>query len=148
MAAIFLALSNTDLFKSGSSASSLVSIPKLDALVNAQGLALYTDVSVQLGETIQYFLTFDDVTKYIHFGKGLSSITVNGMMFMDCNGSIPSLDKFFSKAISQLRGTPQKLVVGSTVFTVVMSNSALTVMAEPDTMAQFQITFSVIDHSL
>ena len=148
MAAVFITLQGNDVFKSAGSASSLITIPSLDGIVGREGLAIYTDVSVQIGETIQYFMTFDDVIKFIHFGKGIGNITANGMMFCDKDGDLPSLKKFFSSAISELRGKDVQVVVGTTTFTAVMTAAQVNVLSEPDTMAQFQVNFSIVNHTL
>ena len=87
MAAIFMNLSKSDFFHSGGSANPIF-IPRVEDLVSDHGfLALYTQVSVQLPETIQYFLTFDDVIKVIHFGKGVGSIVAEGIMYLQVIGT-------------------------------------------------------------
>ena len=137
-----------DVFKRGTGgASSILSIPILDGILGAGGLAVYSDVTLQLGETIQYFLTFDDVIKYIHFGKGVGNITVSGALFSDCSQNLPGAEKYL-QAFSGLRGTTQQVTLGNKTFTVVVSNANLTMLAEPDFMGSFQMSFSVVDHQL
>jgi hypothetical protein len=111
------------------------------------GLAIYDTVSYQLNETIQYFLTFDDVVKFIHFGKGVGSLVANGLMFSDCDGEIIGLKKF-EKAITDLRGKEQKITIGSAEFTAIMTSVQITITSDPDTMAHFTFNFSIVDHSL
>ena len=87
MPAHFFTYSGGDLFKtSGGGGAYLVRIPQIDSLIGTNGLAVYTNGTLQLSETLQYFLTFDDVVKYIHFGKGVGSVTVEGIMFSNCFG--------------------------------------------------------------
>ena len=148
MAATFITLQGNDVFKATGSASHLINIPSLDDIVGKSGLAIYTDVSVQIGETIQYFMTFDDVIKFIHFGKGIGQIGVSGILFSDCQGQMPGLQQFFSTAISQLRGKPTDITVGGTTFTTTMTTAQVNIVAEPDTMAQFQVSFSIVNHTL
>ena len=148
MAATYYTAQGGDLFKRETGgASSLVSVPALDGLIGESGLAIYSDVTVQLGETLQYFLTFDDVIKFIWFGKGLGNITVNGVLFSDCSGALPGMSQYFS-AFSSLRGQSTEITVGEQTFTAVVSNANLSIMAEPDTMAQFQLVFSIVNHQL
>jgi hypothetical protein len=150
MSASFITLSDKDLFKSGSGAAShMIKIPEVDNVVDISGggLALYDSVALHSGETIQYFLTFDDVIKYIHFGKALGTIIVEGTMFSNCKGELPGL-KLFHQAISKLRGVQQEIVLGEKTFTVVMSNSNVNIQGDPLTHAKFTFNFSVIDHDL
>jgi hypothetical protein len=148
MAATFYSAGGNDLFKRQTGgASSVLTIPTLDGIVGSSGLAIYSDVTLQLGETIQYFLTFDDVIKYVHFGKGVGNITVNGILFSDCSGSMPGASRFL-QAFSSLRGKSQQITLGGQTFTVVVTNCNLTLVAEPDFMANFQMVFSVVDHQL
>ena len=148
MPAAFFSLTRNDVFKQGvGGAQSLISVPNVDDIVQQEGLAIYNSVSLQLGETIQYFLTFDDVIKFIHFGKGVGTLTVEGLILMGCNGQMPGLKKIKS-AISALRGKPQKIDVGGIVAAAVMTSVQINLTSEPDTMAQFVFTFSVVNHLL
>jgi hypothetical protein len=141
-------MQDKDLFKSGvGGASSLVHIPSVEDIVGSAGLAMYDSVSVQLNETIQYFLTFDDVVKYIHFGKGLGSVQVEGTMFSDCKGTLPGLSKF-QKAIGALRGKAVDLVIGTISMTAVMASVNMQLVGDPDTTAKFVFSFTVVNHQL
>lgn len=147
MGAAFVSLKGGDVFKNTPGASHLIKVPKIDGILGKSGLALYTQVSVQLGETLQYFLTFDDVIKFIHFGKGLGNITAEGILFSNCSGDIPGMPQFF-QAFSGLRGKKETITVGGTAFTVVISSASVTAIGDPDTMAYFQAVFSIVDHQL
>ena len=108
---------------------------------------MYTDVTLQLGETLQYFLTFDDVIKFIHFGKGLGNVTANGILYSNCESDIVGLPKLLG-AIGDLRGKETSIVIGGKVFVSVLSSASVSIMGEPDTMANFQVVFSVVNHEL
>jgi len=147
MAATFFNLNKNDVFKSGGSADHLIKVPKVDDLISQSGLAIYTEVGVQIGETLQYFLTFDDVIKFIHFGKGLGTVTASGIMFSDCDGDIPGLRRF-SSAISGLRGKEQKINIGNMTLTGILTGAQVSIVSEPDTMAQFSFNFAIVNHTL
>lgn len=147
MGAVFVTVQGGDIFKGVPGISHLIKVPKIDDILGQSGLALYTQVSVQLGETLQYFLTFDDVIKFIHFGKGLGNIVADGIMFSERNGDLPGLPQFF-QAFSSLRGKKETITVGGEAFTVVIASASITAIGEPDTMAYFQAVFSIVDHQL
>jgi hypothetical protein len=147
MSATFVTLTQEDLFKSGGSATSLISIPQVDSIVGKSGLAIYNTVTMQLNETIQYFLTFDDVIKFIHFGKGLGSIAAEGILYSDCDGNLPGMGKL-KGAISGLRGKEQEVTIGPITVTAIMTSVQLSITSEPDTMAPFVFNFSIVNHHL
>jgi len=147
MPATFFSLSSEDIFKSGGSASHLVNIPFVDDIVGVGGLAVYDNVSVQLGETIQYFLTFDDIIKFIHFGKVVGAVTVEGTMYSDCSGMVPGIYGF-AAAIAATRGKPQYLTIGTVTVTAILTNSQMTITSQPDTMGHFIFNYAVVDHAL
>jgi hypothetical protein len=155
MPGVFINLTDKDIFKSGGRAQHLVRIPKVDEIVSStsggnQGAALYNNVSMQLGETMQFFLTFDDVIKFIHFGKALGSVTVEGTIFCDCQNNLPKL-KQLAKAITALRGKEQTILLGEggiISMTAVMTSVQLSIVGDPSTMANFVFNFAVVDHLL
>jgi hypothetical protein len=148
MPAHFFTYSGGDLFRtSGGGGAYLVSIPLVNSLIGPGGLAVYTNVTLQLSETLQYFLTFDDVVKYIHFGKGVGSVTVEGIMFSDCSGDVPGAKKF-SSIYSGLRGRTTQISVGGTTVRAVLTTGTISIISEPDTMAQFSFSFAIVDHQL
>jgi hypothetical protein len=147
MAAIFINNTKSDLFHSGGTANPIY-IPKIEDLVSENSmLALYTQVSTVLNETIQYFLTFDDVIKVIHFGKGLGTITAEGIMYSDCDGELPGFDAF-KQAISDLRGEVVEAVIGPMTLTVIMTSAQVTLVPDPITMGHFTFSFSIVNHDL
>lgn len=147
MPAAYFALQRGDMFKNAGNAQHLVKIPEIDAVMGAGALALYTSVSLRLGETIQYFLTFDDVIKFIHFGKGVGTLSVEGLLLCDIDGDLPGIHKYY-KAIGKLRGESVTATVGPVTMTVVMTDVQNTIMSDPDTMSQFTVNFSVVNHNL
>jgi hypothetical protein len=150
MPATFVTLQKNDVFKSGGAADHLVKIPSIDGIdgiIGSSNLAVYNQVSATINETLQFFLTFDDIIKYIHFGKGLGSVTVEGTLFCDCTGNVPGLSKI-SQAITSLRGQRVEIVIGSMTLQAVMTSTQVTVVGEPDTMATFVVNFTVVDHQL
>jgi hypothetical protein len=72
---------------------------------------------------------------------------VSGILFSDCSSDIVGLPKMMG-AISALRGQETKITFGSKVFTSVLSNVNISIIGEPDTMANFQAVFSVVNHDL
>ena len=127
--------------------SNPIRIDFLDAIVGQSGLAIYTEVSAQLNETIQFFLTFDDIVKYFHFGKGLGNITIAGIIFMNCSGEMPGITQFFSQ-LGQNRGQLLTISIGATWFQGVISSATIDVVGDPDTMANFSITLAMTNHGL
>ncbi len=147
MPAAFFILQKNDIFKSVGAAQHLIKIPKVEDIIGAENIAIYNSASITLNETIQYFMSFDDVIKFIHFGKGLGTLAVDGAMFSDKDGGLPGFKKYIA-AVSELRGKEQDIVLGDKTFTVVMTNSQFSIMSEPDTMAQFSFNFAIVNHDL
>jgi hypothetical protein len=145
MPAAFVTLTRSDIFRSGGAVSHLISIPKIDSIIGQEGLGIYNSASVQLAETLQYFLTFDDVIKFIHFGRGLGSINIDGTLFCNDTGTIPGAAKFI-QAITALRGQPQDFSFGPLVLTGILTNIQYTIVSEPDTMVHFVVNFAIVNH--
>jgi hypothetical protein len=147
MSAVLVTLSSSDLFKSGGGSDHLISISGVNDIVGDSGLAIYNSVSVRLNETIQYFLTFDDVIKAIHFGKGVGSILAEGTMFSTCSGDVPGMSKF-SSAFTNLRGKVTQATIGGMAFQVMVTDAQVQIIGDPDTMAMFSFSFAILDHNL
>lgn len=148
MAAIFYRPSITDntLFKSGMQVNLAVRIPFLDGVVGGRGFSVVNEVTIQNRDTIQYFLTFDDLISYFYFGKGLGSISISGTMFSDCSGDFPGIGLFNNK-IASVRGTTQNVSFGNAVFAGVVSSFTVRASGE-ENLVDFNIQMDVIDHSL
>lgn len=148
MPASLISSAGGDIFNSGGGGgSAMISIPGVDGIVSGGGLAVYDSVSMQINDTIQYFLTFDDAIKFIFFGKGVGTVTAEGTMYCTCEGAIPALGKWAS-AVGTCRGKPTTATIGGAGATIVLTSAQVNVMSEPDTMAKFIFTFAVIDHQL
>jgi len=146
MAAVFVNFSSskTDLFKfGGSGATGLVQIAALDELINKANLAIYTGVSVSINQTVQYLLTFGDIIRFINFGKGLGSITITGIIFTGCDSKFSKNANFF-KTLAPLRGQALAVsMLGYACKAVLISVNA-ELVAEPDTMLNFSLTFNIV----
>jgi hypothetical protein len=151
MAAIFYIPTTNEntLFKNNMQVNTAVSVPFLFDLVGPLGFLIVSEVTVQNRDTIQYFLTFDDLISYFYFGKGLGTISINGLMFSDCNGYFRGLN-MFNNMISRIRGSVQNISFGNAVFSGVIS--AFTMRASADegmnNAIEFNLQLDVIDHSL
>lgn len=148
MPASFITFPGNDLFGSGGSASHLVKIPAVDGVIGKAGLAIYDTVTFKFNDTIQYFLTFDDVIKYIFFGKGVGDIGVSGTLYCNQSGDLPGLNQL-GGAIAKLRGKDVKLQLGSITVTAVLTSAEVSASSESlDTTGHFNFNFAMIDHSL
>ena len=148
MAAVFIANDRDGIFQQGFSTAPFVSIDALDSLVGAESnLIIYTDIAVQTNEVVQYFLTFDDVIRYIHFGKGLGSLVVNGLMFSDCDSSVPGTTQFYTM-IRQYRGKKVTLSMGSFTCSAILNVSSASIVGEPDTMVNFSLQLAIVESNL
>lgn len=147
MSAYLATSTKNDLYKSGGTADHLIRISGVDDIIGEEGLAIYNTITGKINDTLQYFLTYDDVIKVVWFGKGVGSITAEGTMFSDCDGDIPGINKFHS-AIADLRGTVSSAVIGSLHFDVMITDASLAVSGDPDTLANFQITMAVLNHNM
>jgi hypothetical protein len=119
----------------------------LDALEAENLVSIITDIQINLRDTNQFFMSFDDKIHHYHFGKGLGSIAVQGLILPNCDGELPGVDRLFQN-IGLMRGTDHELSIANTTFTVVFVDSTITYSGDPMTNAVFQINFAVIDHSL
>lgn len=148
MAAIFYNLGDDKvIFKGGFTVNTSVRIPFLNNLIGANALTIITSVSVQNNDTIQFFLTFDDLISYFYFGKGLGNITVSGKIFSSCDGSMPGIDIFYNQ-VGAFRGRTVAISFGNAVFSGVITSFSTGAQADPDNTVDFSITLNVINHSL
>jgi hypothetical protein len=143
MGAYFYSYNNNDVFQTTQSDGSIIQIDFLNSVVTNANLIMYTSVGIQTSEIIQYFLTFDDVIDYFHFGKGLGTVIATGIIFADKNQNLPGVNALYS-AFGSVRGKTVKVSLGSYGATAVVVSSSVDVVGEPDTMAQFTITLNII----
>jgi hypothetical protein len=136
------------IFGKGGGAQGLVFIPEVDGIVGAAGnLAVYDSVSIQINDTIQFFLTFDDVVKYVFFGKGIGSVVAEGTMYSLCGGGIPGL-KACAGAVGALRGQKVNVSLGGFAVSAIFTSAQVSVISEPDIMGRFVFNLSAIDHHM
>lgn len=136
-----------DLFQTGGSADHIITVPALNAIANSQdGLIIFNTVSAKLSETIQYFLTFDDVIKVIHFGKAVGALSVEGTAFCNKQGDIPGINRLVS-AFYSLRGKVLPAALKGIGLQVIMTDAQINIVGHPDTLADFSFQFSVVDHT-
>jgi hypothetical protein len=144
MAAIFHTYSN-NVFKLRGSSSGLVSVGSFDSAADSEGmLTMYTDVDVHLVEVTQFFLTFADQIRYIHFGKGVGTVTVRGVCFSKCSGELPGASAFYSIVQGQ-RGKRTDISVADYKCGAVLVDVQTNLTAEPDTMMNYTLTFNIVE---
>lgn len=144
MPAFYFKGGGNDMFAQGGGAQ-IVKIPAVDDIVGGSGLAVYSNVSFQVNETLQYFLAFDDVIKFIHFGKGVGNVTAEGILYCDCSGGLPGLSRATS-AIGSLRGKLVELTLGGYTVAGIFTSATITAMADQDTFGQFSFSFAIVNH--
>ena len=157
MAAIFYDTGKAgDIFRSNMQAPDIVQIDFLQSLLTTpqlqSAMIVLSNVEVSNNETVQFFMTFDDVVQYFYFGKGIGQITVNGTIFSNfdsgCNEQMPGIQLLY-KAIGTVRG--QKVLVsfgtGGPTFQGVITSFRTSLSPEPVLVADFSISISVVDHS-
>jgi len=148
MAAIFYSYTPAnDLFLDGVVFKSPIGLGALSSISGEEAFSIVTDVGVTTMETTQFFLTFDDLISYLHFGKGVGQMTVSGLMFYDCQGNLPGAAKLY-RAVGSNRGKNVTISIGGTSFTGPLVTSQSNVVSEPDTILQFTITMNMIRHSM
>lgn len=149
MAAVFVDISpGRSLFKGDVSVVSAVGIDFMNGFVGPDTMAIITSVSTNNTETIQYFLSFDDVINYFYFGKGLGSLTISGLIFSDCYGRMGGVDSLYFDAIGKARGKVVSVSIGRAVFRCVIQNFTTEVQVQDTYLTAFSINLSIIDHNL
>jgi hypothetical protein len=145
MPAFYFNSNGSEIFRQGGGAQ-IVKIPAVDSIVGSGGLAVYSQVTFQVNETLQYFLAFDDVIKFIHFGKAVGNVTAEGILYCDCSGNLPGLSRATS-AIGTLRGKAVKLTLGAYTVTGILTSATISALADQDTFGQFAFNFAIVNHS-
>src|ERR1700733_11447406 len=103
MAAIFYdpGTGNT-VFRGNMKAPEVVQIDFLNNVLSQfkDSMIVINSVEVTNNETIQFFMTFDDVIEYFYFGKGIGNINISGTVFSsfdaDCNESMPGIERLYA----------------------------------------------------
>jgi hypothetical protein len=105
-------------------------------------------VQASTQESIQYFLTFDDVINYLHLGRGVGSISIAGVAYPDCNGQIKALAKFF-KVAGQNRGKMMGVsFIGGGSFSGPLISVSASMADDGIAMVQFGAQIAMTNHSL
>ena len=148
MASLFyLPTDNNAIFKGNMPYNNSIKIPFITPLISEGGFAVVNEVDIQNRDTVQYFLTFDDVVSYFYFGKGLGSLTIQGTLFSDCENNFNGIPDLIA-AISTVRGKETKIYFGSITFTCVLSAFTIRASAEEglsNTM-DFNLQLDIIGH--
>lgn len=145
MAAFLYTYNGRDIFNSNVRYSSPVATAFDDM---ERELGLLTSVSASINESIQYFLTFDDIISYLHLGKGVGQINIEGIALPNCNYDMPALKKFFS-IVSRNRGKEMTVsFAGGGTFSGPLVSASCAVVGGDVTVANFAAQIAVTSHSL
>ena len=147
MGAAYYTYAGKDIFLGDIQFQTPVSVGFLSDLYSADSLALVTNVGIGTVETVQYFLSFDDLISNLFFGKGVGSITVSGILFSTCNGDIPGLAAFYSD-MGGIRGSVVTISIGKYAFSGVVQSSNIDISSEGDTMAHFSLQLGMTNHTI
>lgn len=152
MAAIFYKYRDTGntIFRASIPVAPNVYISFLDDMVGESGFMIINEVVWQHRDTVQYFLTFDDLISFFYFGKGLGTVNVSGTLFCDCNGNWFNLNQLLAR-IGGVRG---RIVPGlsfaNVMFDGVLSSFTVRASADPNNIhaVDFSLQFDIINSSL
>ena len=154
MAAVYVYnTEGADLFKGGVAVLSSVRLQFLEDLLSNLtagrdgNLTIITELSMQNSETVQFFLTFDDLISWFYFGKGMGSISIRGLMLTNDKGT-PGLPVLLSTTMRNLRGQQVGVSIGNAVFSCVMTNFTLHMTQDPTPVAEFVLNLNIVDHNL
>ena len=138
--------SGNDVFLNGISVSNPVSIEPAFSVGGSP--TIITDIGIETNETMQFFMSFDDIIHYMHFGKGMGNLVVSGVAFMDCGGSLTGLSRFYSYA-GPKRGEVIKVsVVPNIWFKGPLVSTSSSITGDPETMANFTMRIAITEHSM
>jgi len=158
MAAIFYNIpnSNTNVFKGGQTIYDSVHLGFLSSLIDSRSMVMISDVSMQNRDTIQYFLTFNDLVSYFYFGKGLGTLSISGFVLGSPDNldnptttSFPGMANLLSR-IGRIRGKEVSVLFGGHIFWCVLSSFTFRANAEDQNinMIEFNLQLDIINHTL
>lgn len=152
MAAFFHSNGNNNIFKNSVGMGEIAVSDAFDNLNGGDSLAIITDVAVNVRETIQFFQSFDDFISFYYFGKGVGTISLSMMLFLECGGNgpgntAPGLERLMSR-LGGIRGTEIDFSVGNTSFSGVLSDFTIQIVSEPETHYLVQINLGMTNHTL
>jgi hypothetical protein len=124
-------------------------------------MLIVCEVSIQNKDTVQYFLTFNDLVTFFYFGKGLGSLSISGLIAGSCltsssqfsyNGptNYPGVDQLMNVIGNQLRGKSQQITFGNTTFWCVLSSFSFKASSESSAInfVEYNLQFEIVDHTL
>lgn len=118
-------------------------------------MLIISEVLFQNRDTIQYFLTFDDLITYFYFGKGLGTMTITGSIIADCDGGWNLYNELMAH-LGTLRGkkigeddTLGPLIVGGVTFTGILNSFTVRAGTDPNSLhtVDFTLQLDIIDSS-
>lgn len=136
-----------DLFLGGVQVITSVKLDFLGTLLDPSNLTVITEVSMQNAETVQFFMTFDDVISWFYFGKGMGNMSIHGLMLTNERGT-PGLPVLLSTTMQTMRGKSVKVSIGNAVFTCVLTNFTVHLTQDPSPIAEFTLSLNIVDHTL
>lgn len=165
MAAYFYTFNNgnnNDVFHGNQTVHHGINIPFLETLINKDSMLIVNEVTIQNRDTVQYFLTFNDVVSWFYFGKGLGSLSVSGVVVAGCNnGRVTSSDGLSAaddfpgvqdlyNAIGNIRGKVQTILFGGFAFKCMLSSYTFRANADEATvnMIDFNLQMEIVDHHI
>jgi hypothetical protein len=147
MAAIFITYTKGDVFLKDVKFTIPYGCAKLQAAWDDNSNTIVTDINVQTSEILQHFTGFDDLITTLHFGKNVGAITISGIIFSKCDGTLPGLNNFY-RVVGGQRGKPVTLSLGGYAFTGYIADTSVQLTASPDTLAYFTIRMNMTAHTL
>lgn len=155
MAAYYYTLKNSDsdVFHGNQVVHHGIVIPFLEDLINSNSMLIVNEVTIQNRDTVQYFLTFNDVVSWFYFGKGLGSLSISGLLLSKCDGDgagqFPGIQDLYNR-IGTIRGKAQTIYFGGFSFTCVLSNYTFRANADEASvnMIDFNLQMEIVDHQI
>lgn len=137
----------SEMFKAGIQVISGVKVDFLSTLLNPESLCVITEMSMQNSETVQFFLTFDDVISWFYFGKGMGSLTIGGILLTNDKGT-PGLSTLLGTVLPELRGTAVRVSMGSATFECLLTSFTLDLTQDPSPLVRFSLMLNIVNHTL
>lgn len=153
MAAFFHNSNGNNIFKNSVGMGQVAVSDAFDDLNGSEGsLAIITDISINVRETIQFFQSFDDFISFYYFGKGVGAISLNMMFFLECSGqgpgnTAPGIETLMTR-LGGIRGTLTDFSVGNVTFSGVVTDFTVQIVSEPETHYLVNINLGMTEHTL
>lgn len=137
----------SELFKAGIQVLTAVKIPFLERLLAPENLTVITEISMQNTETVQFFMTFDDVISWFYFGKGMGHMGIRGLLLTSENGT-PGLSVLLQDVMKSARGQSVQVSLGNAVFRGVLTAFHLNLSQDPSPVVEFALSLNIVGHNL